>query len=73
MYQMRVLTSIIDDKCKASPHVAIVDKNGEEIKRVKSYNIETKEAEIYILKENSKLIDRIDKTILIDSKLMFKK
>lgn len=75
------ITNVITQDHPISPYVIILDENDEPIGFVKSYNVDTKEAEIYrtessgkvgkvVTDENGKAI--FDKVVLHGSKLRFK-
>lgn len=75
------ITNVITQDHPIAPYVIILDENDEPISFVRSYNIDTKEAEIYrtepsgkigkvVIDENGKVI--FDKVVLNRSKLRFK-
>lgn len=48
-------TSIITDNDEIASYVVIVDENGNKINHIKSYDVETKEAELYCVDENGRI------------------
>jgi hypothetical protein len=67
---------IVNGKDKISKYISVVDENNNVIRQVKSYNNKTKEAEIYKVDDNGKVIIEngefvVEKVVLNGTRIVF--